>query len=147
MPPQLSNQNLKAKACALEGAPIKTLQKKWQQAFKASLPKGYSRNLIIRGLAYKLQVQAYGGLCQGVNRKLKVLAKQLDVNDRSSFEVASALKPGAKLIREWNARTYIVYVTEDGFEYNQQHYKSLSKIAREITGTRWSGPRFFGLKR
>lgn len=130
----------------LDNLPIAELRKRWQRAFKAPLPRGYKRDMIIRGLVHHLQVRANGGLSQSLSRKLRTLAKQLDGEGETSINVGPTLKPGAKLIREWNARTYVVHVTETGFELDGQPYKSLSKIAREITGTRWSGPRFFGVR-
>jgi len=106
-----------------------------------------SQDMLIRGIAYKIQEKAYGGLSQSMKRKLNTIAKQIDGDDRSGFDPGPALKPGAKLIREWQAQTYTVTVLDDGFEYDGKRYGSLSMIAREITGVRWSGPRFFGLKK
>ncbi len=100
-------------------------------------------------LAYKLQEQAYGGLKPEVKRRLRELAAGLH---RDSKKTAAQrrdplrIKPGTRLIRQWEGQTHHVTVGEAGFEYNGERYKSLSAIARLITGTRWSGPLFFGLK-
>jgi len=132
---------------ALENINLAELRKRWTRMFNASVPKGLSQDMLIRGIAYKIQEKAYGGLSQSMKRKLNTIAKQIDGDDRSGFDPGPALKPGAKLIREWQAQTYTVTVLDDGFEYDGKRYGSLSMIAREITGVRWSGPRFFGLKK
>jgi len=137
--------DVSARIDALETLSLPELRRRWSRLFKASVPSGLSRDLMIRGLAYKLQEQAFGGLAQAAKRKLGTFAKQLEGDSRKSFEADSDLKPGAKLIREWQARTYTVTVLDDGFEFGGKRYGSLSMIAREITGVRWSGPRFFGL--
>jgi hypothetical protein len=96
-----------------------------------------------------LQEQAFGGLKPAYKRRLRQLAESFD---RDSGRVAKAvsssarIKPGTRLIRQWDGQTHQVTVAEDGFEYKGERYKSLSEIARLITGTRWSGPLFFGLK-
>lgn len=123
------------------------LQKMWQRAFNTPLPLGFSRDLVIRRLAYHLQEQAFGGLGAPHRRRLATLSKQLAEGNGAAFETEPLLKPGSRLIREWRGQTYQVTVLEDGFNYEGKRYGSLSKIAREITGTRWSGPRFFGLKK
>lgn len=131
----------------LDNLPLLELRKRWTRMFNASVPKGLSQDMLIRGIAYKIQEKAYGGLSQSMKRKLNTIAKQIDGDDRGGLDTGPALKPGAKLIREWQAQTYTVTVLDDGFEYNGKRYGSLSMIAREITGVRWSGPRFFGLKK
>lgn len=130
---------------ALETLSLTELRKRWSRLFKASVPSGLSSDLMIRGIAYKIQEQAFGGLKQATKRKLSTFAKQLEGNSRKGFVAGPNLKPGAKLIREWRAQTYHVTVLDDGFEFEGKRYGSLSMIAREITGVRWSGPRFFGL--
>ena len=137
---------VEAEIAALDDRSLTELRKRWSRLFKSSTPKGFSRDLIVRGLAYKIQEKAHGGLSQSARRKLRTLAKQLEADDRSGFDPGPTLKPGAKLIREWQERTYTITVLQDGFEYEGQRYQSLSKVAREITGVRWSGPRFFGLR-
>jgi hypothetical protein len=100
-------------------------------------------------LAYKLQEQAYGGLKPEVKRRLRELAAGFNRNPRKAggkFTDSIRIKPGTRLIRQWENKTHQVTVGEAGFEYNGECYKSLSVIARLITGTRWSGPLFFGLR-
>jgi len=88
-----------------------------------------------------------GGLSATTKRKLRAFAEQLETGNGTTFDAGITLKPGAKLVREWHGETYAVIALDDGFEFDGRRYRSLSKIAREITGAHWSGPRFFGLKR
>jgi len=94
-----------------------------------------------RVLAYEIQVRRHGGLTKTA---LKDLARKEGKRKQSS-KTALGLKPGGRLLREWNGTTHVVDVTEDGFLWRGQTYRSLSVIARTITGSHWSGPRFFGL--
>jgi hypothetical protein len=101
-------------------------------------------------LAYKLQERAYGGLKPEIRRHLEKLAasyKRDPDKKAASFAIPRRIKPGTRLLRQWNGKTHQVTVVEDGFEYEGARYKSLSVIARLITETRWSGPLFFGLTR
>lgn len=120
------------------------LNKLWQRCHRRALPPALSRDLIIRMVAHKLQEKALGGLTGAVKRKLKLLGEQVTAGVNKAGVIN--LKPGTKLVRSWRDRTYTVAVLDDGFEYDAKHYSSLSKIACEITGAHWSGPRFFGLK-
>jgi Protein of unknown function (DUF2924) len=104
------------------------------------------RDLLLRALAYELQVKAFGGLDRDTARLLDRLARA----DNPGAVLASLrqrrLKPGTLLVREWEGEIHRVVVAEDGFLWREQRYESLSVIARLITGTRWNGPRFFGLR-
>jgi hypothetical protein len=97
-------------------------------------------------LAYRLQEVAYGGLSATTRKRLRALADEIDSNRPRPQRSAVRLKAGTRLIREWNGHTHVVSVLEKGVEYRGKHYGSLSEVARAITGTRWSGPAFFGLK-
>ena len=88
----------------------------------------------------------HGGLGKATIRKLQTIAKSLHKTGRVGPSPSLTLKPGARLVREWQGRTHTVTVTEDGFEYAGSNYPSLTKVARKITGAHWSGPRFFGLE-
>jgi hypothetical protein len=99
----------------------------------------------VRGIGYRLQALQHGGLSKSTRRKLKTLAKMFRTEGRVAPDPGLSLKPGARLVREWHGRTHTVTVTEDGFDYDGATYASLTKIAKKITGTHWSGPRFFGL--
>ena len=99
-----------------------------------------------RVLAYRLQEVAFGGLKPATRRRLQQIAKALAADPRASIVDSPSIKPGTRLVREWKGRPHTVTVVEDGFQYSGKRYSSLSEIARLITGTRWSGPLFFGLK-
>ena len=125
---------------------IYELRGEWRQRHRLVPPKRLSRDLLIRGIAYKMQEVANGGLSKATLRKLeKIRATTRDAPDHSRPSPI-VLKPGTKLIREWHGATHTVLVHGDGFEWRGQRYRSLSQIAREITRAHWSGPRFFGLR-
>lgn len=123
------------------------LIKDWRQTHKQCPPKGISRRLLEFSAAYHLQAKTYGGLKPNIRRKLRQPTKQAKkpTPSPSIVKKSDRLSPGTKLLREWHGDTYTVEVVDIGFVYGGQTYKSLSEIARTITGTRWSGPRFFGL--
>ena len=117
----------------------------WRRQYRSEPPVRLSRDLLLRGIAYKLQERAEGGLSQMAKRMLRRWAARLDGDGTSSVAPATALTPGARLVREWRGRSYAVTVLEDGFDYDGERYRSLSRIVKLITGVPWSGPRFFGL--
>jgi hypothetical protein len=106
-----------------------------------------SRDLLIRALAYKIQEQASGGPDAVLKRRLRRLAEQLAAGAALSEGTGTTLKAGARLVREWRGQAHTVTVVENGFDYDGQRFRSLSQIAKAITGVHWSGPRFFGLAR
>jgi hypothetical protein len=120
------------------------LRREWHRLHHSEPPR-ISRDLLVRAIGYRLQELEHGGLGKTTRRKLKTLAKLFRTTGRIGPGPVLSLKPGARLVREWHGRTHTVTVTEDGFEYVGTSYPSLTKIARKITGTGWSGPRFFGL--
>ena len=107
-------------------------------------PMRLSRDLLVRGITYKLQERAYGGLSTATARKLEQAGA--DSLSRGSVTPAPpiSLRPGTRLVREWRGVTHMVLIHADGIEWRGQRYRSLSLVARKITGARWSGPRFFG---
>ena len=127
-----------------EPATIKVLHREWRRLYHKAPPK-LSRDLLMRGIGYRRQELEHGGLSKATRRKLKTLAKMFRTKGRFAPDPGLSLKPGARLIREWHGRTHTVTVTEDGFDYAGATYPSLPKVAREIPGAHWSGPRFFGL--
>ena len=129
-----------------EQASLEDLRCEWRQLYRSEPPK-ISRDLLLRGIAYRLQVLEHGGLSRTTRRKLKTLAKMVRTTGRVAPDPGVSLKPGARLVREWRGRTHTVTVTQDGFDYAGTSYPSLTKIAKKITGAHWSGPRFFGLIR
>src|SRR5215813_7495381 len=116
----------------------------WRTLHHTGPPLALSRDLIIRGIADKLQHRAYGGPSRALQRRLRILAGELERGARS-FDPGMVVKTGASLVRQWRGHTHTVLVREDGFEYEGQCYRSLTVIAERITGAHWSGPRFFGL--
>jgi DUF2924 family protein len=125
------------------------LLKKWRERLKEPPPAHLNKPILVPLLAYRLQEQAFGGLKPAYKRRLRQLAGSFEQNPvRLAKAVPSSarIKPGTRLIRQWDGQTHQVTVAEQGFEYKGERYKSLSEIARLITGTRWSGPLFFGLK-
>ena len=143
-PKRLSSEP--AQPPAPDSASLEELRREWRRFYHSDPPR-FSRDLLIRGIGYRLQEIQYGGLGKSTRRKLKTLAKMFRITGRVAPDPGLSLKPGARLVREWHGRTHTVTVTEDGFEYAALTYPSLTKVARKITGTHWSGPRFFGLKR
>jgi hypothetical protein len=111
----------------------------WREAFRTPVPKGLSKALMRRFLAIEIQTRQQGGL----SKKAKAALRH--ASDQVARPKSTGLQPGAKLLREWNGVTHVVDVTEGGFIWKGTTYRSLSRIAREITGAHWSGPRFFGL--
>jgi hypothetical protein len=127
----------------LHGQDIATLRARWAELFRiAPLPR-ISKSLLIRGIAYRLQEEASIGLSKLTRRRLKQLAQAL--RNGGTPPVEQAFKVGTKLIREWKGRVHEVVIADDSYIYSGQRYRSLSHIARNITGTSWSGPRFFGV--
>ena len=122
------------------------LRHAWRRLYHTGPPLGLSRDLMIRGLADKLQQRARGGPSRASQRRLQTLAGEFEKGARS-FDPGIILKTGATLVRQWRGRTHTVLVREDGFEYDGQHYRSLTAIAEQITGAHWSGPRFFGVSK
>jgi hypothetical protein len=128
----------------LDGA---ALREEWRRLCRSEPPR-ISRDLLMRAVAYRLQEQAFGGVPKWARQSLAGSAIGSDTSDPAETapkQVEARLKPGARLIREWRGRTHIVIVLDDGFEFEGRPYRSLTRIAVEITGAHWSGPRFFGL--
>lgn len=109
------------------------LRKEWERAYGMPAPR-ISADLLRMGIAYRLQEKMHGGLSRTSTTTLK-----------ASLEQGPTIRPGTRLVRSWNGRSVTVQVTENGFLYEDREFASLSAIAREVTGTNWSGPRFFGL--
>ena len=132
------------------------LIQRWRKRFGSSPPKHLSTGFLQKVLAHDLQCELYGDVPSRLQKQLKQVANggrlsksqartEQGSKTDSLIRSPTLLSPGVQLVREWNGRTYVVDVLEDGFICNGANYRSLSAIARRITGTRWSGPRFFGL--
>jgi hypothetical protein len=118
----------------------------WRQLFKTAAPERLRRYLLVRVLAYRIQEQAFGGLGQSAQKRLRQIARAVEKDPATEISAVPPFKAGTRLLRQWRDQTHIVTITGSGYEYQGSRYRSLSEIARLITGTRWSGPAFFGLK-
>ena len=118
----------------------------WQKLHRRAAPSGIRRELMVPFLAYKIQENAYGGLKPSTRSQLQRIARDLGKSSGSpEIKIQHKLKTGTRIYREWRGDTHEVVVTEAGYEYCGSRYRSLSEIARKITGARWSGPAFFRL--
>jgi hypothetical protein len=126
--------------------PIAELRSRYRELFRTEPPKAFGPDLLRRSIAQKIQQQAYGGLSREHQRLLDQLVRAARAKPNGRLELPRRIKPGSELVRTWNRRTYRVMVMEKGFAWDGKTFSSLSEIAFEITGTRWNGPRFFGLR-
>lgn len=115
----------------------------WQRVWRSRPPVAATPDLLVRGIAWKLQEQAHGTLSRATSNELARIARR-DGSDTQQGTMR--IKAGTRLVRGWHGVTHAVLVTDDGFLFEDRTYRSLTAIAHEITGTRWSGPVFFGLK-
>jgi hypothetical protein len=131
------------KLSALSG---KDLKVRYRSLYRSEPPPGLSRSLLVQALAYRLQEVALGGLNRSTRRRLaKAASGSTDGPGVTPVPILQP-EPGTVLIREWHGVAYHVTVLDHGVRYGGEHYRSFSQVARLITGTRWSGPAFFGLR-
>lgn len=142
-----SNDPIPARVAALKTTPTPALREQWRDLF-SSEPPPFNRRYLESRLAYRIQELAYGGLKPETIRRLERLGADQDGGDRMKSRIRADIKPiaGTRLIREWQGVEHAVTVTTEGYEWQGRPYQSLSAIARAITGTRWNGWIFFGLK-
>lgn len=145
--PLSADGDIDARITELEALTTADLRVEWQKLYRATPPTRLSRDLLTRGVAHRIQEQAYGGLSLSTKRRLRSLSGDCDRRGRPPAAPAIVLKPGAKLVREWHEHVHTVSVLEHGFEYRGEDYRSLTQIARLITGVHWSGPLFFGISK
>jgi hypothetical protein len=122
------------------------LRQQWRTVYKSEVSPHLSRELLLRAVAYRMQEIVFGGLRPEHQRQLRQFAQQFKETGEIRRRASVELKAGTRLVREWQSRTYEVLVLDDGFSWQGTYYRSLSAVAKEITGTPWSGPLFFGLK-
>jgi len=121
---------------------------RWQKLYGKTPPSGIRREVIIPFLAYRIQEKTEGGLGPAAQAMLKSAARQLKRTQNSEAPVRKPrVKSGTRLLRRWKGELHEIDVTETAYQYRDHEYRSLSEIARKITGTRWSGPAFFGLRK
>lgn len=124
-----------------------SLRALWRDLFGHLPHRKLRRELLIPILAYRLQERAFGGLKSSTARRLHAIAEEIGGGKKPASSCSFGPRPGTRMVRQWQGKLYEVVTLEAGFIYDGQKYRSLSEIARAITGTRWSGPAFFGLKK
>jgi hypothetical protein len=142
-----THEPILARLAALKAMSVNELKTEWQMLFDAPAPNN-SRNFLEGRLAYRIQELTYGGPDKQTRRLLDLLADEVEGTLTRKAQIADPRNPvvGTKLIREWNGVAHTVTVLREGFDWDGRRYKSLSAVARAITGTRWNGYRFFGLR-
>ncbi len=142
-------QSVVRQVAELAGLGLAELKKRWLDLYGVEAPV-YSKVYLVKRLAHRIQELAYGGLSEGTRAELREAAEGglSPASAKRRRRKASRGMPiiGTRLVREWNSKRYEVTVVSGGFEYEGQRYRSLSAITRAITGTRWNGPSFFGLR-
>jgi len=124
----------------------KELVEKWRSLYKTGPPVGSQNKFLLYAVAHRMQEKALGGLKPATRRFLEKAAQNNDASKQQLLPTIS-IKPGTRMLREWHGVTYEVIILESRVLCNGKYYRSLSEVARYITGTRWSGPLFFGLKK
>jgi hypothetical protein len=142
----MSDSSIARRLSCLPSSNKAALCKVWRQLFKRDPPPKLQKDLMSRIVAYRLQEQEFGGLSDARRRRLRDLATAFETDPNAMVSNRPAIKPGTRLVRQWKEQVHVVNVETKNYEYKGAHYESLSEIARLITGTRWSGPLFFGLK-
>jgi hypothetical protein len=146
----VDGSELEDEIARLRDLDLPTLRARWRSVFRRKAPEPLPRHLLFRILAYRLQAERLGDLDQETVRRLDRIASGNGGNGHRSVVGKQSrfdrLQPGSTLVREWDGARQRVEVLDRGFAWNGQTYRSLSAVAFAITGTRWSGPRFFGLR-
>ncbi|MCX8004173.1 MAG: DUF2924 domain-containing protein [Burkholderiaceae bacterium] len=144
----IPKQDVPARLAALPGMPIGDLKAEWRRLFGTE-PPPYNRRFLESRLAYRIQELAYGGLKRETLARLEALGEQFDGRSITLRRIRHDQRPiaGTRLIREHHGVEHVVTVTRDGYSYQGRPYQSLSAIARAITGPRWNGWVFFGLRK
>ena len=145
---QLSNADpaVEAELGRLVALPVAQLRARYRELIRTEPPKAFGPDLLRRSIAQRIQEKAYGGLPAGTCRLLSQLVKAAAAKPNGRLELPRRIKPGSELVRTWNRKTYRVAVLQSGFSFDGKTFDTLSEIATKITGTRWNGPRFFGLR-
>jgi hypothetical protein len=141
------DQTVLSRLAALKAMSVKELKAEWEKLIGTAAPNN-SRVFLELRIAYRLQELSYGGPDRETRRMLDLLADEVEGHNRRKHQIADPRNPvaGTKLLREWDGVEHTIIVLKDGFDWKGRRFKSLSAVAREITGTRWNGYRFFGLR-
>ena len=145
-PAQATDPAVEAELDRLAVMPIAQLRIRYCEVFRTDPPKAFGPDLLRRSIAHRIQEKAYGGLSRSTQRLLDQMMKTYAAKPNGKIVLPRRIKPGSELVRTWKRKTYRVIVMANGFAYDGKTFASLSEIASEITGTRWNGPRFFGLR-
>jgi hypothetical protein len=143
---QPSDPTVEAELDRLAVMPIAQLRLRYREVFRGDPPQAFGPDLLRRSIAHRIQEKAYGGLSRSAQRLLDQLMKAYAAKPYGKIVLPRRIKPGSVLVREWKGMSHRVMVLADGFAYDGETYTNLSEIAVLITGTRWNGPRFFGLR-
>lgn len=139
---QRSGDQIAREIDTLAGLGLSGVRQKWREVFSKPPPGTLPQDLMVRQLAWRLQEEAFGGHDRETLQLLDSYGRQ----DASKIVLFRRLKPGTSVVREYQGVRHVVTISEGGFVWQDKTYSSLSAIAREITGARWNGPRFFGLR-
>jgi hypothetical protein len=139
---QRSTDQIAQEIDTLSALSLSNVRQKWHEVFGKSPPSTLTQDLMVRQLAWRLQEEAFGGHDRETLKLLEAYGRQ----DASKVVLFRRLKPGTSVVREYQGVRHVVTISEGGFVWQDKTYTSLSAIAREITGARWNGPRFFGLR-
>jgi hypothetical protein len=126
--------------------PIAQLRVRYREVFRTDPPKAFGPDLLRRSIAHRIQEKAYGGLSRSTQRLLDKMMKTYAAKPNGKLVLPRPIKPGSVLVREWKNKSHRVTVLAEGFAYDGSTFGNLSEIASLITGVRWNGPRFFGLR-
>ena len=141
------HEALEAEIRRLPDLSLAELRDRWKALYGNPAPQSLRRSFLARAVAYQMQVEAYGGLSSSTRNRLQGIAAGVRQGNTDVAGIAKAIRPGAQMLRQWRGQTHTVTAVNDGFEWNGKTYKSLSSVARQITGTNWNGYAFFGIKR
>lgn len=139
-------ETLEDEIARLRDLDLQELRKRWKAHYGTPAPKTLRRDFLARAIAYQMQVEIFGGLKPATRRRLREIAEALRDGRGEGIFSAPRIKPGTILVRVWRNETYTVTALEEGFAWKRRRYRSLSMIARAITGTQWNGLLFFGVK-
>jgi hypothetical protein len=145
-PVQPTDPGVKKELDRLATMPIAQLRVRYREVFRSGSPEAFGPDLLRRSIAHSIQEKAYGGLSRSTQRLLDQMMKAYAAKPGGKITLPRRIKPGSVLLREWKGRSHRVMVLAEGFAYDGETYGNLSEIAVLITGTRWNGPRFFGLR-
>ena len=144
--PAISRESLASEIASLSRLDIDEVRERWKAMFGKAPSRDISRSFVTRAIAYRLQEKTFGGLKPSTRRLLARAAEESATGSSPKKPQIRKAQSGTVLIREWQGNAHRVTMLDDGVSFNGKHYRSLSEVAREITGSRWSGPRFFGLR-